>query len=199
MITDAISTQNWSGEAAVDVSIVNWVKEPPSPPGRFVLDGEEVGGITPALRAEGADVSAAARLPANRGRAFQGPMPVGRGFVLDPEEASRVLALRDASYREVVRPYLIGEDIAEDPRQHPRRFIIDFAVRTLEEAMKYPTALEILRERVKAERERNQDRFRREHWWLLGRTQPPNSRGRDRLPTVRHGRYGSLTVSPSRR
>ena len=39
VITSAVSTQDWPGEAAVDVSIVNWVKEPNSSPARLMLDG----------------------------------------------------------------------------------------------------------------------------------------------------------------
>lgn len=96
-------------------------------------------------------------------------MPVGKGFVLSVEEAEEILSHDDSDYREVVRPYLIGDDIVNDAMQQPRRFVIDFAVRPLEEAMQYPTALDLLRKRVKAEREQNRDRFRREHWWLLGR------------------------------
>jgi hypothetical protein len=169
VITDAVSKQPWPGAAVVNVSIVNWIKEPGEVPARLVLDGAEVNGITPALRAVGADVIDAARLPANRGKSFQGPMPVGHGFILTPDEAQKLLARADASYGEVVRPYLIGDDIANDPGQAPTRYVIDFGVRSLEEAMRYPAAIDILRQRVKKEREKNRDRFRREHWWLLGR------------------------------
>ncbi|MBA3267736.1 MAG: class I SAM-dependent DNA methyltransferase [Acidimicrobiia bacterium] len=169
VITDAISTQDWSGEAAVDVSIVNWVMEPAAPPATTSLDGVVVEGITPALRATGSDASRAVALPANSGLSFQGPMPVGRGFVLERAEAEALLARTDADYRLVVRPYLVGEDIAVSLDQGPSRFVIDFAVRPLEDAMQFPAALDVLRRTVKAERERNRDRFRREHWWLLGR------------------------------
>ncbi|MBA2462184.1 MAG: class I SAM-dependent DNA methyltransferase, partial [Actinobacteria bacterium] len=169
VITSAISTQDWTGEAAVDVSIVNWVKNPIEPPSAALLDGREVEGITPALRPAGLDVSQAARLPANRGLAFQGPKPVGAGFVLDSEEAETLLARSEADYRAVVRPYLIGKDIAEDPAQAPRRFVIDFAQRTLEQATAWPAALQILRDRVKHDRESNRDRYTREHWWRHGR------------------------------
>ncbi|MFP5452388.1 MAG: type IIL restriction-modification enzyme MmeI, partial [Thermoleophilia bacterium] len=107
----------------------------------------------------------AVRLPANRGHAFQGPIPVGAGFVLDEDEARRLLSLSDANYAEVVRPYLVGDDIATDPGQSPRRWIIDFAVMPLEDAMRYPAALQILRERVKPVRDTNRRKVRREKWW----------------------------------
>jgi hypothetical protein len=169
VITSAVSKQPWPGDAVVNVSIVNWVKRPAKTPTAALLDGREVEAVTPALRAEGEDISAAGRLPANRGSAFQGPIPVGAGFVLTPAEADMLLARDDADYAQVVRPYLIGQDIAEDPQQRPRRFVIDFAARALEEAAAFPAALEIVRERVKPERERNRDRRFREHWWRFGR------------------------------
>ncbi|SCE65172.1 hypothetical protein GA0070558_101334 [Micromonospora haikouensis] len=72
-------------------------------------------------------------------------------------------------YREVVRPYLVGEDVAEHPAQQPRRWIIDFGQRPLEATLRYPAAIKIVRERVKPVRETNKDRFRRENWWSFGR------------------------------
>jgi hypothetical protein len=168
IITEAVSRQPWPGEAVVNVSIVNWIKEPAERPDRFLLDAREVEGVTPSLRPAVGD-AVAVRLASNQGRCFQGPMPVGRGFVLGQDEAMDLLESPEASYRDVVRPYLVGDDIADSPGQAPRRFVIDFALRPLEEAMSYPRALDILRARVKAQRERNADRFRREHWWLLGR------------------------------
>lgn len=170
VIVNAISTQDWSGEAAVDVSIVNWAKGARGV--RPVLDGTFVPAITPALRSVSVDLSGAVRLRRNVGRAFQGPQPVGMGFVLDRAEAEQLLARGDASYAEIVRPYLIGEDILERPDQAPSRFIIDFAALSLEEAATYPAALEILRERVKPFRDQNRRRTRREHWWLLGELVP---------------------------
>ena len=169
VIVDAVSKQPWLGAAVVNVSIVNWVKQPDSPPQRFVLDGVEVAGITPALRPAGEDVSGAKRLSANAGRAFQGPIPAGAGFVLEPAEAESLLARTDADYSVVVRPYLVGEDIAEQPEQRPRRFIIDFGKRPLEEAEGWPAAMAIVRKRVKPDRDRANREPNRTYWWQFER------------------------------
>ena len=123
--------------------------------------------ITTALR-PALGPEAATPLPANRRRAFQGPIPVGDGFILGVDEAEDLLRRSDAAYREVVRPYLIGDDITEDPAQGPRRFVIDFGLRTLEEAAFYPAALEIVRQRVKPFRDQNRRKARRERWWRFG-------------------------------
>ena len=125
VITSAVSTQDWPGEAAVDVSIVNWVKDPPAAPSRLILDGRDVHAIAPTLRAANATEPAAVVLASNANRAFQGPIPRSRGFVLETPLAERLLA-QDPRYAAVVRPYLIGDDIAKRPDQSPSRFIIDF-------------------------------------------------------------------------
>jgi hypothetical protein len=169
VVTDAVSSQHWPGSAAVDVSLVNWVKSPSPAPTAFVLDGVVVPGITADLRTPETSTADARPLGANHGRCFQGMSPVGEGFILSADQAAALLARTDADYREVVRPYLIGEDIAESPRQAPGRWVVDFGRRPLEAAMAYPAALAVVRERVKPLRDGNADRFRREHWWLFGR------------------------------
>ncbi|WP_348774064.1 DNA methyltransferase [Micromonospora sp. WMMD1076] len=169
VITDAVSSQTWPGEAKVHVSLVNWVNAPTKPPTEFMLDNKPVSGITAELRPPELSTGDAPALPANKGRCFQGMTPVGEGFILSDVEAKTLLVATDADYRDVVRPYLIGEDIADHPEQRPGRWIIDFGHRPLELAMKYPAAIKIVRERVKPVRETNRDRFRRENWWRFGR------------------------------
>jgi len=168
VIFSAVSTQDWTGLAAVDVSIVNWVRNPSDPP-TCLLDGVEVEGITPALRPLGSDVSGALRLTANRARSFQGPIPAGAGFILDDEEAEALLVRDEADYSNVVRLYLIGEDIADDPAQAPRRWIINFEKKPLEEAGQFPAALQIVRERVKPERDVANREPNKTYWWQFER------------------------------
>lgn len=92
VITDAVSTEKWPGDAKVHVSLVHWIKDPPVAPAVFELDGLEVDGITSSLRAGGKDDWSPRALRRNRGRSFQGPIPVGKGFVVDPTTAERLLA-----------------------------------------------------------------------------------------------------------
>jgi hypothetical protein len=190
VITDAISKQEWTGDATVNVSIINWEKEPVASPKRYLLDGREVEEIRASLQSSDADTSTAENLPQNKGFSFQGPIPVGDGFVLDRKEAEKLLANDEAAYTKVVRPYLIGKDIAEDPGQCPRRWIIDFAARSLEEASVWPAALEIVAERVKPARERNSDARFREKWWLFGR---PRGAMRDALVDLERYIGGTAT------
>ena len=106
-------------------------------------------------------------LEQNSGRSFQGPIPVGEGFIVSDAEAQSLL--RIAGYEDVVRRYLIGDDIAHSPYQGASRWIIDFGQRSLEAAQTYPEALKIVRERVKPDRDANRDPGFRTKWWLFGR------------------------------
>lgn len=177
VITDAISKQRWPGEAVVNVSIVNWVQQPTDEPTSFELDGEPVEGISTRLRESRVPIEEYEILQANAGRSFQGPIPAG-SFYLTPEEAREILGRDEADYSKVIRPYLNGDDITEEVLQRPRRFVVDFGFRSLEEAMGFPAALDFVRARVKPERDKNQDAGFRKYWWRFGR---PRGEMRDAL------------------
>lgn len=164
VITDAVSRHKWPGEAVVNVSIVNWVHRPESEPEKFVLDGEEVEGINTRLQESIVPIEEYEKLEANAGKAFQGPIP-GGNFYLDQAEAEDLVAADGSAARQVVRTFLVGKDIAEDPEQAPRRWIVDFSSMSLEEAMQFPACLELVRERVKPEREKNNREAYRRYWW----------------------------------
>lgn len=175
VITEAISSLPWEGDANVHVSLVNWVREPAIEPERFLLDEHEVVGITSSLT-RGRPVPPPAKLAGNAGRSFQGVIPVGDGFELTEAEAQELLGRTDANYGDVVRPYLKGKDLTESPTQTPRQWIVDFGDRALETAMRFPAALDVVRERVRPERERIRDdgtfaqsrKSRRDNWWRFG-------------------------------
>lgn len=162
VITSAVSSQDWPGEAAVDVSIVNWIKDPSTPPHPIVLDGVQVDAINSSLRA-GTDREPVA-LAANRGVAYQGMLP-GANFIIEAAVATTLRAQAQPCYADVVRPYLSGDDIASDPLQQPSRFIVDFGVRSLEAAMEYPDALQVVRLQAKQSREESRSYSRNPRWW----------------------------------
>ena len=165
VITDAISTQPWPGDAVVEVSIVNWIKDPSEPPGTVVLDGAELDEpITPSLQPASESVDAAKPLSANEGRCFYGCILGGAGFVLTEQEATELLA-RGPEWRDVIRPLLTGEDLTQRPDGSAGRWVIDFGFRSLEDAMAYPEALEIVRTKVKPIRDQTRREGYRRHWW----------------------------------
>lgn len=153
-ITDAISTQVWSGDAAVHVSIVNWIKGEEAgkknlttQQGDRVSDPwkiEQVEEIRSSL-ATSTDLSAAAKLEANKNSkmVFVGQYPFHEGFLLPAETAVEWLAA-NPSLSGCLRPYMIGRDLVELGK--PSRWIIDFGQNDIFHAMKFPRAFE----RVKA-------------------------------------------------
>ena len=155
-ITDAVSTQVWSGDAAVHVSIVNWIKGVETgkktlttQQGDRVSDPwniEQVEDISASL-ATGLNLAAAHRLIANEKskKCFTGQNPVNAGFFLQPNEAARLIAA-DSRNKDVIFPYLIGRDLVEFGG--PSRWIIDFAKRDLFDAMSYPIPFSCLQKTV---------------------------------------------------
>ena len=164
VITDAVSSQDWPGEASVDVSIVNWVKEPPKLPTDFLLDETAVVAIDTALEESTIPIADVPSLPKNRRRAFQGFLP-GAKFDIDRSTAERLGGLQDAAYEKVVLPYLDGRDITRTTDQKPSRWVIDFGQMALEDAMAFPGALDILRDQAKKARESSNSYSRNPQWW----------------------------------
>jgi hypothetical protein len=110
--------------------------------------------------------ASAVSLLANRGLALRGMMPIGDGFLLNRTEADELIAA-DPRNGEVVRPYRNGRDIATRSRD---LFIIDFANCSDEEAQAYPILYDIVRNRVKPQRDAHRDPSRARYWWRFGRT-----------------------------
>lgn len=172
-VTWAIPDHPWvdeAGSADVRVAMTVISKDAVSVLARV----NDAGGITetqvPRLNADltaDADVATASSRPllANQGLSSQGFNLVGKGFVLPPAEGQRLLSqLPDAE--ELVRPFFTGQDLNGRPRG---LYVIDFGVRTEPEAREHPVLYDLVRDRVKPERDANNDRSARENWWRFGR------------------------------
>jgi hypothetical protein len=148
-----------------------------------VLDEREVKGITPFLTPPAAVAGKPHRLKVNEGKSFQGSIVLGMGFIMSPEEAQALIA-KDARNRDVLFPYLNGEDLNSQPDQSPSRWVINFFDWPLNRdaapedyvgpvAADYPDCLAIVDTKVKPERERNRySKTARELWWLYERWRP---------------------------
>src|SRR5690606_19488343 len=122
LLTDAASSQERGREARVHASLACWVQDPAGPAQGYEHDGESVTGITASLKPSGDDCWEPQPLAANKGKCFQGPIPVGNGFIISESTAADLLNEGSAPYHEVVRPYLTASDIAESPSQAPSRW-----------------------------------------------------------------------------
>lgn len=143
VIIRAEPSRPWPGAANLEISTVwasrgDWTgtcilsSTPPMSqlvqrPGRVnrASGDQSVPAITPSLTACGAATGKPHRLKANAGKSFQGSIVLGMGFVLTPEE-SKELIQRDPRNRDVLFPYLNGEDLNQRPDQSPSRWVINF-------------------------------------------------------------------------
>jgi hypothetical protein len=164
-IYDATRSIPWPGEAAVAVSVVHVEKGRCTSP-RRLLDNFEVPAINSRLRA-GLERSDPVVLVANADRSFQGSIVLGLGFVLTPEERDALVA-RNKKNAERIFPYLGGEEVNSSPIQEFDRYVINFGDLTLEECGRWPDLLQIVREKVKPERDKNNRETYRKYWWQFG-------------------------------
>lgn len=159
----------WPGQASVEVNLVALTRSPTLPLSTSpVLDAQSVPFIS--SRLDDQPEREPARLQKNNSKAFIGDFVRGIGFVLEPEEAERLLA-QDPRHADCLFPYLNGEDLNSHPEQRPSRWVICFHDWPLERARQYPTLLRIVEERVRPERERLTgpgDKRNREFWWQFG-------------------------------
>jgi len=72
----------------------------------------------------------------------------------------------------VIRPFLISDDLNNDPASRAERQIVFFGGMELDEASKYPNALEYVRKRVKPYRDTVNRKAHRERWWRYGDWRP---------------------------
>ncbi len=105
------------------------------------------------------------------------------GFVLSPAEAQRLVD-KDPKNKDVLFPYLNGEDLNSRPDQSPSRWVINFFDWPLDRdsaredydgqlAADYPDCLAIVEEKVKPDRLKNTfSKSAREKWWQYERARP---------------------------
>ena len=165
-INHAVRSMKWPGIAAVDIALVNITKQLWK--GRFILGGKEVRTITSYLddtETQGNPFP----LKQNEGKSFQGSIVLGKGFILEPEEAEALIE-KNQKNKDVLYPYLNGDDLNNNPDLSPSRWVINFFNWTEEKCRKeYPDCFEIVERLVKPERSLLKDKGYREKWWQFGR------------------------------
>ena len=160
VIFNAVSSQPWSGDAVVFVSIVNWTKGEFD--GKQKLYVEDKKGIqieyeVPIINSSlslNTDVSAAKVLDINRlpKKVFQGQTHGHAGFLLPISDANEILAESD-SYKAVLKPILIIGTCCLK-RSQPNRYVIDFTGIDILEAASYSGPFNKIKETVLPDREK---------------------------------------------
>jgi hypothetical protein len=180
IITRAVPSCPWPGEANLEVSHV-WLRRGEWR-GECVLDERSVPAISAQLTRPGKVAGNPFKLAANADLSFIGSYVLGLGFTMQPEQADGLLQA-NGRYREVLFPYLNGQDLNTDPEQKASRWVINFQDWPLDRASApsgyegpvaadYPECLDIVRKLVKPERDANLRAQRRERWWQYAERAP---------------------------
>ncbi len=103
-------------------------------------------------------------LKANQGLATRGFMLFGAGFILSSDEAARLLT-EEPSNALVIKQFRNGRDLTVRPRDV---FVIDFGLMDEHRARSFPRLFDIVRTRVKPDRDANSREVRRRFWWRFG-------------------------------
>ena len=161
-INHAVRSMKWPGDAAVDVALVTITKQPWKE--KYFLAGKEVKTITPYL-----DDSEALGNPfplkQNKDKSFIGSYVLGKGFILNPEEAMALIR-RNPKNRDVLFPYLNGEDLNGNPDLSPSRWVINFFDWPEDKCrIEYPECYDILQKRVKLDRCAQNEKEAAIRWW----------------------------------
>lgn len=148
-ITEAVSSQPWSGDAVVHVSIVNWIKGDSLGDKKLVVVKEGRSGeplerevflqkkINSSLSPR-TDVSGAKRLATNATSkaCYQGQTHGHEGFLLQPDEAAAMLS-SSSKNSDVIFPFLTADEMIGEKTSQPTRYVIDFSGRDLLAAKAY--------------------------------------------------------------
>jgi hypothetical protein len=149
----------WPGSAAVVVSIIHVMKGAFT--GKRIIGGYVVERITAFLFHRGSHDDPA-RLAANARKSFQGSVVVGMGFTFDDTDSSGVassiaemrrIITEDPKCREVIAPYIGGDELNSSAAHAHHRYVINFGDRGLNECrLRWPLLVDIVEAKVRPER-----------------------------------------------
>jgi hypothetical protein len=108
----AVKSQRWPGTASLEVSLL-WIGHAQEDEPR-IRDGRQVAAITPSLDPRSRVSGNPHRLAANPDQSFRGSNILGLGFTMTPNAAQELIA-HDPRNKDVLSPYLIGDDLNSQP------------------------------------------------------------------------------------
>jgi len=158
----------WPGAATVEVVMLCYAKNVTTL--ACTIGETSVDSIDSGL-SSGAVEQEPSKLLANSGLICKGHELQGDGFKLSLSEAQEILRVEPHT-RRFLRPLITGEDLNESSSQTFRWYVINLCEMELDAAERHVRVMEIIRERVKPERDRytgsaSRDRYLRTYWWKL--------------------------------
>jgi hypothetical protein len=119
----AVPSMKWPGEANLEVATV-WLRKG-TWSGAVFLEDRPVNGLTSQLTPPGRALGKPQRLKANEGQSFIGSYVLGLGFTMPPDQAAALIR-KDPRNKDVLFPYLNGQDLNTHPEQQAVRWVINF-------------------------------------------------------------------------
>jgi hypothetical protein len=193
----AVKSFRWPGVANLNVALIV-IKKGIASRENIELNGGRVDYISSFLSSE-VHLGDPFEIKENTDKMFTGYYFLGDGFLLTNERAKEIIDA-DKKYKDVILPFINGDDLNDSASQSPSRSIINFYDWSLDElydlslknprgrpyAMDYPICLNILEALVKPERLRFKvdvngndivgdyalDKTYREKWWQFARSRP---------------------------
>ena len=166
----ADKSRPWEGTAAVQVSLL-WLGHAGQAEHR-ILDDDAVLDITSYLDPRSRVSGDPYRLQANADQSFIGSYVLGKGFILKDRMEMEALIAADPRGREVIFPYLTGEDLNSRPACSASRWVINFGDMTDMEASRFTAAWDRVERLVRPFRMQNNRKARRERWWQFAERAP---------------------------
>ena len=189
----------WPGAAAVVISLV-FIAKSNQWHGRYILSEIEVETISAFLSAQ--EEWSPKVLRQNENHAFIGCVVLGLGYTLSEQDA-KAFFRKNPKYKDIIYPYINGDDLNSSPSQKPSRWIINFFDWPLDRmatgrwltasdkekkaylstgsvpidypsvvAADFPDILEIIRKKVKPQRDQVKRTVYRLHWWQYAEKVP---------------------------
>lgn len=117
----------------------------------------------------GVDIAHAVPMLAGAHLSFMGVIPVGKGFMLEPDGLTR-LGISPDLLPQIVKPYQNGRELMEGVLT---RYVIDaYGLSEDELRILFPSEYQYLLDRVKPERDQNNRESYRRLWWLFAEPRP---------------------------
>ncbi|WP_217140445.1 Eco57I restriction-modification methylase domain-containing protein [Streptomyces sp. AC627_RSS907] len=166
----AIKSLPWPGTASIEVALI-WLSATMDSREKAYLADDRVEAITPLLTPRTRTFGNPFALVANEARSFQGVILTGIGFVIETTRAHELIS-QNPRNKDVLFPYLNGDDLNSRADRSASRWVINFGERSLSEAASYPEVLAIAEREVKPTRLLSKSKTNREYWWRYEKTRP---------------------------
>ena len=173
VIRKAVKSKPWPAKSAALEFCAIWTSRSPlDQKAQLVADGVVVAGINASLDPTSRIRGNAERLVANSSLSFIGSYVLGLGFTMSPDEAVDLVE-KNSGNKDVLFPYLNGQDLNSRPGCSASRWVINFHDWDESRARRYVDCFDQVVRLVKPERLKVKfSKNARERWWAFERSRP---------------------------